>query len=397
MKSLLFTSLFMLLTCAVLFGQQESTIQQPVSINSSGDRPDTSAMLDVTSSARGFLMPRLSSSDRLAIFMPAQGLLVYDTTLNTICHYRDTTWSCLPPACESLDMAYDCGGPGMGRTIMVDTGAVELVGTSSVTPTLTASSVSASSTVELSQSGMGSVLRAGQFNSIAVAPAAEIAHDGLGESIRASTFNPMNSAATIAADQFGLGHAGHFQTLSPPDTMATIKAEHFTEGDGVHGISNSVDTFGRSGVVGTGQGDAYTAAALHAHDGAIRVSKTISPNTPAEKLILPVTWFPLLDCPDPLGGPGPGGDNHALTSGPIVVPNVYADPARSIILLTTQDPFMGMGPYGLAGLQVHLIGIGLAGPGTFTVQFTVINDSPASCALTGTPSQIALHYLIINL
>jgi hypothetical protein len=41
--------------------------------------PDTSAQLDVTSSAKGILIPRLTAAQRASIANPAQGLLVYQT------------------------------------------------------------------------------------------------------------------------------------------------------------------------------------------------------------------------------------------------------------------------------------------------------------------------------
>ena len=43
--------------------------------------PHASAALDVTSSTRGILFPRMSTIARLAINNPAQGLLVYDLSL----------------------------------------------------------------------------------------------------------------------------------------------------------------------------------------------------------------------------------------------------------------------------------------------------------------------------
>ncbi|MEO7310342.1 MAG: ice-binding family protein [Chitinophagaceae bacterium] len=42
--------------------------------------PDTSAVLDISSSVKGLLMPRLSTSQRDAIYRPAKGLMIYNTT-----------------------------------------------------------------------------------------------------------------------------------------------------------------------------------------------------------------------------------------------------------------------------------------------------------------------------
>ena len=44
--------------------------------------PDSSSSLDVFSTSKGFLMPRLSTAERDAIILPATGLMIYNNTLN---------------------------------------------------------------------------------------------------------------------------------------------------------------------------------------------------------------------------------------------------------------------------------------------------------------------------
>jgi hypothetical protein len=56
-----------------------SSFAQNVGINSDGSAPDGSAMLDVSSTEKGFLPPRMTSAQRNAISSPAVGLLVYQT------------------------------------------------------------------------------------------------------------------------------------------------------------------------------------------------------------------------------------------------------------------------------------------------------------------------------
>src|ERR1700733_600936 len=46
--------------------------------------PSSSAQLDITSTSRGLLIPRMTSSAVTAITNPAKGLLVYDTTRNQL-------------------------------------------------------------------------------------------------------------------------------------------------------------------------------------------------------------------------------------------------------------------------------------------------------------------------
>jgi hypothetical protein len=57
---------------------------QGVAINGNNAPPDPSAMLDVESTTRGFLPPRLTSAQRDAILVPASGLVVFDTDFNAL-------------------------------------------------------------------------------------------------------------------------------------------------------------------------------------------------------------------------------------------------------------------------------------------------------------------------
>lgn len=52
--------------------------------------PDTTSVLDITSSSKGFLAPRMTTNQRTTIANPAEGLLVFDTNLDAF-YYYDTT------------------------------------------------------------------------------------------------------------------------------------------------------------------------------------------------------------------------------------------------------------------------------------------------------------------
>ena len=63
-----------------------------------GYSPDPTAMLDVKSTDKGMLVPRMTTSERLLIGggTPAVGLLVYDTDFNNFFYYNGITWLSLP-------------------------------------------------------------------------------------------------------------------------------------------------------------------------------------------------------------------------------------------------------------------------------------------------------------
>jgi hypothetical protein len=52
----------------------------------------TSSILTLASTTRGFLPPRMTTTQKNAIGTPAAGLQVYDTTLNQMSYYNGTTW-----------------------------------------------------------------------------------------------------------------------------------------------------------------------------------------------------------------------------------------------------------------------------------------------------------------
>jgi hypothetical protein len=51
-----------------------------------------SAQLEIVSTTRGFLPPRMTTTQKNAISSPAQGLMVFDTTLVKLCVYSGTAW-----------------------------------------------------------------------------------------------------------------------------------------------------------------------------------------------------------------------------------------------------------------------------------------------------------------
>src|SRR5450432_2047889 len=63
---------------------------QNIAINELGSLPDTSAILDVSSTTKGFLTPRMTTTQQNAIPQPANGLLIYNTTDTTFKVNRGT-------------------------------------------------------------------------------------------------------------------------------------------------------------------------------------------------------------------------------------------------------------------------------------------------------------------
>lgn len=108
---------------------------QNVGINTT--TPHFSAALDIQSTTRGILIPRMSSTERLAIINPATGLMVFDNTTGSFWFRKVSTWTQLmdfstaqweensttiwPTNASRLTIAPN-GTPGQGRlNVMAET------------------------------------------------------------------------------------------------------------------------------------------------------------------------------------------------------------------------------------------------------------------------------------
>ncbi|HET9431082.1 MAG TPA: hypothetical protein VFO70_07890, partial [Chitinophagaceae bacterium] len=90
MKNYLKLSAFVL--WAVFIGNVASA--QSVAINNDGSTPDASSILDIKSTTKGLLIPRMSKTERMAITTPATGLIVYQNGPDStgIYFYNGASW-----------------------------------------------------------------------------------------------------------------------------------------------------------------------------------------------------------------------------------------------------------------------------------------------------------------
>jgi hypothetical protein len=68
-------------------------IGQRMSIGKGTSYADASATLELSSTTRGFLPPRMTTTQKNAIASPAAGLVLYDSTTNKLQCYNGSTWN----------------------------------------------------------------------------------------------------------------------------------------------------------------------------------------------------------------------------------------------------------------------------------------------------------------
>src|ERR1700675_2110510 len=100
-NNLLMSKIFFFLSTLLLFSisinaQNTFPSSGPAGIGTT--TPNASSLLDVTSTTKGILVPRMTKTQRDAIVSPATGLLIYQTN-NTpgFYYYSGTAWTAVAP------------------------------------------------------------------------------------------------------------------------------------------------------------------------------------------------------------------------------------------------------------------------------------------------------------
>ena len=220
-KSLLLTSILLVF---VRMGNSQ------VGVNTTGAIPAASAVLDVSSTNMGFLMPRMTTGQMNAIAGPVTSLIIYNITTNCFMFYTGTGWQNLSCTCTSAPAS-----PG----IITQSPAGPLQnGTTNVTFTVaTVAGVTYNWSVPL-----GYLITSGQgTNTITVT----IGCTGGNVSVTGSNncgFSPASSTTvTIAPFSQTFSYTGAVQTITIPPCITSITIDMAgSQGGCTYSIYNSV-------------------------------------------------------------------------------------------------------------------------------------------------------------
>jgi hypothetical protein len=158
MKKMMLLFMTLLITSVMSFAQS-------VGINTDNSAPDNSAMLDVKSDAKGFLLPRLTKVQRKAITIPAIGLMVYQTNDTAGFYYYDgSSWQLLGTAGSAAgsngQLTFNHSGVADGATSLFYDNVDSRLGIGTTTPaaTLDVNSISAVESVDQSQTNTSGLM-----------------------------------------------------------------------------------------------------------------------------------------------------------------------------------------------------------------------------------------------
>jgi hypothetical protein len=113
------TKLILMVTVTLMILYCQS-FAQGVAISNDNSNPDASAMLDVKSTDKGMLVPRMTTAQRTAISNPANGLLVFDSTTGSFWFFNSGNWTELtggtpgPWVPSGSNISYTAGNVGIG-------------------------------------------------------------------------------------------------------------------------------------------------------------------------------------------------------------------------------------------------------------------------------------------
>jgi hypothetical protein len=93
MKALFITIFAIAVTFSQLLAQDNVGINNP--------NPDASAVLDIVSTDKGILIPRMTEIERTSISSPATGLLVYDNDHNLFFYFDGGGWTAIDPGTDN--------------------------------------------------------------------------------------------------------------------------------------------------------------------------------------------------------------------------------------------------------------------------------------------------------
>ncbi|MFM2177233.1 MAG: hypothetical protein RL015_1331, partial [Verrucomicrobiota bacterium] len=199
---------------------QRMTVNATGSVGLGTSTPDASAALEISSTTRGFLPPRLTTAQRDAVTTPATGLFIYNTTLNRYQYRGASQWNELDTDAQTLALSGNTLSISNGNSITLPSTAGGTVTNIATGAGLTGGPITGTGTISLTSTAV----TAGSYGSATSIPTFTV--DAQGRLTAAgSAALPDNSATnelqalSIAGSVISLSNGGGSVTLPSPTNL----------------------------------------------------------------------------------------------------------------------------------------------------------------------------------
>lgn len=217
--------LFLLLACCVAMRAQ-------VAINTDASAPDASAMLDIKSSTKGMLAPRMTTAQRTAITSPADGLWVYDTNTKSFWYYKTGTgWQQMPNSSGALTLPFAASVNAASTLFaLTNTGSgMAISGSSTGNTGMYGATAALSGAGLLGDNTNGGEAVTGRTSSSSVATGAVVGrNDGAGYGVSGFVATNTSGTGIGVLGRVGIsgstGIAGHFENLNAANAKTALEA-----------------------------------------------------------------------------------------------------------------------------------------------------------------------------
>ena len=124
--------ILLILLCSVCLKQQTSAQQVIISDDASYTTPATGAMLDVKSTTKGFIVPRMTTAQRTTLggTIPINGVVVFDTDLKSFWYWETNAWKQI--AASNLPLTNFTFGDASNYSTFDSDGTLFMYGTATV-------------------------------------------------------------------------------------------------------------------------------------------------------------------------------------------------------------------------------------------------------------------------
>lgn len=236
----IFTASLIIIYSSIAFAQN--------SVGIGTTSPNTSAALDISSTTKGLLIPRMTTAQRNAIVSPAAGLMVFDSNTNSFWYYSNNVWSNFSGS-GSLSLPYlgnantnNAGfkiinqgyGAGIEGTSSSDYGIGTAAGSTGVGGWGLFASVNRNAAIAVNAfSDSGIVFQGANMYPGNTSTVMALSNNGLGKTATLQVQNTNNASSALQIATNGTGEGMRVYLTNTGSTSSGINLQHAGIGSGI--------------------------------------------------------------------------------------------------------------------------------------------------------------------